>query len=154
MQDDRQKKIQELIQPLCTAMGVDLWGVETSFSGRRGLVRIYIDTPQGVTLEQCTELSREAGNLLDVEDLIHGSYNLEVSSPGLDRVFFTPKQLAQYLQREIRVILHEPVDGRKKFTGPLLSVSGDRVCMRIEESGEEFCFDFSQAGKIKLLFRG
>jgi ribosome maturation factor RimP len=156
MQDmqDIKDNIQELIRPICSAMGVNLWGVQTSFSGRRGLVRIYIDTPQGVTLEQCTQLSREAGNLLDVEDILHGSYTLEVSSPGLDRTFFAPEQMQDYLDREVRIMFSQPVEGRKKFTGILKSVSEERICIELEGSGEEFCFDFHTAKKIKLLFRG
>jgi len=151
---DINHNIQELIRPICSAMGVDIWGVHTSFSGRRGLVRIYIDTPQGVTLEQCTQLSREAGNLLDVEDILHGSYTLEVSSPGLDRTFFTPEQMRDYLGREIRIMFSRPVEGRKKFTGILKSVSEEQIRIELEGSGEEFRFDFYTAKKIKLLFRG
>ncbi len=154
MQDKELKeKIQEIVAPVCTAMGVELWGIETSFSGRKGIIRIYIDSPQGVGIEDCTSLSREAGTLLEVEDLIHGSYRLEVSSPGLDRVFFSPQQLADYTGREVRVIMNEPIENRSKFTAKLASVSGSRVCIA-PEGEEELCFDFYEAKKIKLLFKG
>ncbi|MFO7816654.1 MAG: ribosome maturation factor RimP [Thermodesulfobacteriota bacterium] len=150
---DPAKQIQELIQPICSSMGVDIWGIETSFSGRRGIVRIYIDSPEGVGIEQCSELSREAGTLLDVEDIIHGSYNLEVSTPGLDRTFFNPEQLKDFIGREIRITLKEPLEKRKKFTGKLVSVAGEEICILMEDN-EQFSFDFQETKKVKLLFRG
>jgi ribosome maturation factor RimP len=111
----------DLAAPLAASIGLELWGIELVFGGRT-LARIFVDSENGVSIDQCAELSRLLGLSLDVEDIIPGAYVLEVSSPGLERTFFTGSQLACAVGLKVEIILHQPQDawpGRKKFRGLL-----------------------------------
>ena len=99
--------IADLAAPLAASLGLELWGVELAFSGR-GLVRVFVESEDGVSVDQCAELSRLLGLSLDVEDLVPGAYVLEVSSPGLERTFFTEAQLARAVGQRVEITLHEP----------------------------------------------
>ena len=113
--------ITDLAAPLAASLGLELWGVELAFSGR-GLVRVFVESENGVSVDQCAELSRLLGLSLDVEDLVPGAYVLEVSSPGLERTFFTEAQLARAVGQRVEITLHEPQPawpGRRKFRGLL-----------------------------------
>lgn len=116
--------ITAMATPLAASLGLDVWGVDAAF-GKRGLIRVYVESGDGVDIDKCAELSRLLGLSLDVEDVVPGAYVLEVSSPGLERKFFTPDQLAGYVGKSIDVALHAPpvaIPGRKKFLGELLRV--------------------------------
>ncbi len=156
------ENIRELIAPYLASLGLVPWGVELAAAGHRQVVRLYIDlapdtpkTPgrQGVTIDECAKVSRHLGTLLDVEDLIHGPYVLEVSSPGFGRRFFEPGQLADYVGREIEAKLTVPRDGRKRFRGILTAVAGSQVTMTVDPGSKSFplSFDFEQADKIRLI---
>lgn len=117
-------RLVDMLTPLCLARSLDIWGVELLFSanGRHKIVRIYIDSAEGVGIDQCEEVSRHLSLILDVEDIIPGAYTLEVSSPGLERTFFSLEQMRAYEEQPIRVRLHTALDGRKNFQGRLTSV--------------------------------
>ena len=118
--------ITDLAAPLAASLGLELWGVELAFSGR-GLVRVFVESENGVSVDQCAELSRLLGLSLDVEDLVPGAYVLEVSSPGLERTFFTEAQLARAVGQRVEITLHEPRPawpGRRKFRGLLQGAPG------------------------------
>ena len=115
------KTIAELASPLAASLGLDIWGVEAAF-GKRGIVRVFVEGENGVNIDACAELSRLLGLSLDVEDIFPGAYVLEVSSPGLERVFFSPEQLAGYVGKTVEATLHAPppdAPGRKKLLGTL-----------------------------------
>ena len=113
--------LSNLAAPLAASLDLELWGIETTFSGR-GIVRVFVESENGVSIEQCAELSRLLSLSLDVEDIIPGAYVLEVSSPGLERTFFTGEQLALAVGERVEITLHQPQDthpNRKKFRGLL-----------------------------------
>lgn len=114
----------QILNPLCLAHNLELWGIELHFGagGKHKLVRIYLDSPSGVTIDECVEISRHLSLTLDVEDLISGAYTLEVSSPGLERPFFNSEQLRSYKEQIIRVRLRTEKNGQKNFKGRLLLV--------------------------------
>ena len=117
------EKITTLATPLAAALGLSLWGVEVAFGGQ-SVVRIFAEGENGVTIDQCAELSRLLGLTLEVEDILPGAYVLEVSSPGLERTFFTEEQLARAVGRQVEITLYLPLDvvaGRRKFRGELLA---------------------------------
>jgi len=156
------EKIRELITPYLATLGLVVWGVELAAAGHRQLVRLYLDlapdlprTPgrQGVTIDECARVSRHLGALLEVEDLFHGPYVLEVSSPGLSRRFFEAGQMAGSIGREIEVKLTVPRDGRKRFRGVLTAVAGDTVSMTVDPGPKSFpiSFDFAEADKVRLI---
>lgn len=111
------EKVEFLLRGAVEEQGLEL--VHVQFLGRRRspLLRVYIDKPGGVTLEDCQSVSRQAGVLLDVEDLISGRYVLEVSSPGLDRPLFRVEDYRRFAGREVRLVTREKIDSRHKFTG-------------------------------------
>lgn len=113
--------ITELAAPLAASLGLDIWGVDVAF-GRRGLVRVFVESETGVNIDKCAELSRLLGLTLDVEDVLPDAYVLEVSSPGLERIFFSSEQLAKYVGKTVEVTLHTPATNypdRKRFMGEL-----------------------------------
>jgi ribosome maturation factor RimP len=156
------EKIRELIAPFLASLGLVPWGVELAAAGHRQVVRLYIDlaadtprTPgrQGVTIDECAKVSRHLGALLEVEELFHGPYVLEVSSPGFGRRFFEAAQLAAYIGQEIEARLTVPRDGRKRFRGLLTTVENSRVTMAVDPGPKSFplSFDFEEADKIRLI---
>ncbi|EHJ46192.1 protein of unknown function DUF150 [Solidesulfovibrio carbinoliphilus subsp. oakridgensis] len=155
-------KIRELISPFLASMGLVVWGVELAASGHRQLVRLYLDlaadtprTPErrGVTIDECARASRHLATLLEMEDLFHDPYVLEVSSPGLGRRFFEPAQLPAYVGQVIEAKLTVPRDGRKRFKGVLTAVEGERVTILVDAAPEAFplSFDFEEAEKVRLI---
>jgi len=155
-------KIRDLIIPYLASLGLMAWGVELAAAGHRQVVRLYLDlapdtprTPErkGVTVDECAKVSRHLGALLEVEELFHGPYVLEVSSPGLSRRFFEPWQMAAYTGQEIEAKLTLPRDGRKRFRGLLTAVEGNRVAMTVDVGPKSFplSFDFEEADKVRLI---
>ncbi|MFN2266699.1 MAG: ribosome maturation factor RimP [Desulfonatronovibrio sp.] len=148
---DTKNTVSEIVQTNCQIMGLELWGIEyfPGPGGKKGIVRIYIDSEQGVNIDQCAELSRQLSVVFDVEDIIPGSYSLEVSSPGLDRLFFRLDQLVKYIGQKLKISLKKPLDGRKKFTGILSSVQQETVV--IEHDSQQLEFDWNQIDKARLV---
>jgi ribosome maturation factor RimP len=114
--------IETVILPAVEAHGLTLVDLEVRGTGRRTAVRIYVDKPGGVTVGDCQRLSLEVGDLIDVSNLVPGSYDLEVSSPGLDRELRKDRELHWAGGRLIRVWTREPVAGRRELSGRLILV--------------------------------
>ncbi len=152
--DTKNKQLTSILTPLSADLGVELWGIELILSSpKHRVVRIFIDRPEGVDIDTCAEFSRHADLILDVEDIIPGTYTLEVSSPGLDRTFFSPGQLDGFLGKEVKLTLTIPRDGRKNFKGILTSRTADRFTLTLEDASvPEFCWD--EVRKLKLVFSG
>ena len=121
-----------MVEPVVSAMGYELWGVEHLSQGRYSLLRIYIDKVEGITLSDCEQVSRQVTGVLDVEDPVQGAYNLEVSSPGLDRPLFSLPQFARYTGSEARVTLSAKLDGRRKLRGKITGTGEGHVLMQVE----------------------
>ena len=116
--------IAELAEPLAASLNLAVWGIELAYGGR-SVVRVYVEGEAGVSIDQCAELSRLLSLALDVEDAIPGAYVLEISSPGLERIFFTPEQLSGALGQTVELTLTAPraaFSGRRKFRGVLAGV--------------------------------
>ena len=120
------QKLNELLQPLVEDLGYEFVGLEYNSNPKHAVLRIYIDHENGVAIEDCETVSRETAALLDVKDPIRSQYNLEVSSPGLDRPLFTPRIIGS--SRAVGTDnLFAPQDGRRKFSGPILGADEDSV---------------------------
>ena len=131
--------ITALALPLVEAAGLELWGVELLGEGRP-ILRVYVESPSGATIEECAKLSRQLGLALDVEDIIPSAYILEVSSPGLSRPFFHLEQLSAYVGQAVEITLREPLPEfprRKKFFGRLSDVSGDTLAMLPDDAAPD-----------------
>ena len=142
--------ITELIDTTIQALGLDLWGVELLQQGKYSLLRIYIEREEGVTIEDCEKVSRQVSALMDVEDPIAGEYTLEVSSPGMDRPLFRIEHYLQYVGSEVDLKLRRPLDGRRKFKGQIIKVSGDIVGLLVD--GSEYDLEFSDIEKASIVF--
>lgn len=116
-------QIEGVVAPVLGAHGLSLVASEWRREGRRWVLRLFVDKPGGVGIADCQAFSREAGDVLDVSGLIEPSYDLEVSSPGLDRVLKTDRELAWAVGRDVHCWVTEPVEGRTEFSGRLLAVS-------------------------------
>ncbi|MBR9911364.1 MAG: ribosome maturation factor RimP [Gammaproteobacteria bacterium] len=123
----------ELLAPVVESMGCQLWGLEYFSQGRHSTLRIYIERPEGVGLQECEQVSRQVSSVLDVEDPIAGEYTLEVSSPGMDRPLYTLEQFARYAGEQVSVRLRSAFEGRRKFSGQLRGVEGDEVLVVVDE---------------------
>jgi ribosome maturation factor RimP len=139
-----------LIGTTVQALGLELWGVELLQQGRYSLLRVYIEREEGVTIEDCEKVSRQVSALLDVEDPIAGEYTLEVSSPGVDRPLFSVEQYAKYVGSEVNLKLRRAVDGRRKFKGQIIKVSGDIVGLLVE--GTEYDLEHSEIEKASIVY--
>lgn len=109
------EKARSIAEPLCEDLGIEVVDVEYTMERGNWVLRIYIDRPGGVTLDDCARVSRELGTLLDVEDIVPQSYSLEVSSPGLDRPLKREKDFLKAVGKKVRIRTIEPIDGRKNF---------------------------------------
>lgn len=128
--------LKALLEPAVTALGFELWGIEYIVRGRHRLLRVYIDGPEGITVDDCAAASHQISGVLDVEDPIPGEYTLEVSSPGLDRVLFEPAQYERFTGGLLVVRTQAPVSGRRRFRGRLVSVSGEGIVLALDDLGE------------------
>ena len=128
------KRIHHLIEPVIQSLGLMLWANELHVQGQYSLLRIYIDRTDGqpVTIEDCSKVSREVGAILDVEDVIKNHYQLEVSSPGLDRVLLTPEHFARYLGSQAKVRLRAPKLKSRKFIGRIEKIEGENIVFDVE----------------------
>lgn len=129
------KNLVDLITPIVVAMGYELLGIEHLKQGKFSLVRLYIDKEDGINLSDCESVSHQVTGILDVEDPIQGTFNLEVSSPGLDRPIFTLDQFRRHLGEIVRVNLLSKQDERRKFTGKLKNV-GDSYIIIESDMGD------------------
>ncbi|MBW2503446.1 MAG: ribosome maturation factor RimP [Deltaproteobacteria bacterium] len=130
--------LESLILPIIRDFGFELVELDFKTEGRSWLVRIFIDKPGGVTLDDCVSVSREVEAVLEVEDPIKNAYRLEVSSPGLDRPLKKPADFIRFAGKSIKVKTRELIDpdgrgyARKTFTGCLVGIDGDLV--KIEQT--------------------
>lgn len=130
-------KIYELLHTVVESMGFELVAVELSGAGKQTILRLYIDAGQGVTVDDCADVSYQVSGVLDVEDPLHGRYTLEVSSPGLDRPLAKPEHFHQYVGSQVRVRSTEPVLGRRKFRGKLESFDGENLVIAVDNEAYE-----------------
>lgn len=145
------EKVTELIEPTVEALGLDLWGIELLQQGKFTVLRIFIESGEGITIEDCEKVSRQVSAILDVEDPISGEYTLEVSSPGIDRPLFKISQFEEYADSEVDIKLRSPLDGRRKFKGRITKIDGNAI--RIDVDGTEYDLDHSDIEKASVVFR-
>ncbi len=123
----------KLIEPIVEGLGYECVGIEFNPHPRHGLLRIYIDSESGVDMDDCARVSHQVSGVLDVEDPIPGNYQLEVSSPGLDRPIFNVSQFEQFIGSKVTVNLYRTIDGRRKISGLIVAVEGDLIQLRDDQ---------------------
>ncbi|HPF74058.1 MAG: ribosome maturation factor RimP [Rhodanobacteraceae bacterium] len=142
---NRTDELQELLAPAVADLGLELLGVEWHPAAEHSLLRLYIDVapggdgveegPRGVTVEDCEAVSREVEAVLDINDPIPGRYQLEVSSPGIDRPLFSAEQFARHVGETVKLQLRLPIEGRRRFQGRIhtVDVEEQRIVLDVEE---------------------
>lgn len=143
------EKLFQMLEPGVNALGLGLIEIELAGSGGQKVLRLYIDGAEGVTVEDCADVSRQVSAVLDVEDPISGHYTLEVSSPGLDRPLVKPADFVRYVGETIKVRLIEPVAGRRKFQGQLLEAADDHIVM--DSGGIEHRLAYNEMERARLV---
>jgi ribosome maturation factor RimP len=146
-------KLIGLLEPLIERLGYELVDIEWVSAPRSGVLRIFIDQPAEkgghIGVEDCETVSREVSALLDVEDPISGAYNLEVSSPGFDRVLRKPAHFERFVGARVWVELKVPRDGRRRYTGDLSGV--DELGCTVTVDGQPVRIGFAEIGKARLV---
>ena len=142
-------QITAVIEPAVIALGFEMVGVEHIAQGRHSLLRVYIDHPDGIDVEDCADVSRQVSAVLDVEDPIKGEYTLEVSSPGLERPLFSDEQFARFTGQLADLRLRVAQEGRRKFRGRMLGVEDGRL--QIEVDGVEYTVLLDNVDKAHLI---
>ena len=143
------EKLYDIITPIVEALDYELVGIEYISQGRNSVLRIYIDKENGISVDDCSAVSHQVSGVLDVEDPIKGMYQLEVSSPGLDRPLFDESHYERYSGQQVKVQLTAPLDGRRKFQGVLLGLKEGKVAVNVD--GNEYLLPFASIDKANLI---
>lgn len=126
------EQLRDIVTRVATTYGVEVVEVELRGGGKARTLRITIDKPEGVTHEDCANVSREVSTILDVEDAVPGgSYTLEVSSPGLDRKLTGAQDYRRFVGSRIKLMTREPVNGNRHFEGRLHNFSDGRLSLEL-----------------------
>ena len=128
--------LSKLIEPVVQELGCELWGIEKLQQGRQVVLKIYIESAEGINVDDCARVSRQVSAILDVEDPIPGEYMLEVSSPGVERRLFKPEHFNVCKGEKVQITLRQAFDGRRKFKGLLCGLEDEEVVIRIDDAQE------------------
>ena len=143
-----EQKLTEIISAPVEALGYELVGIEF-IRGRQSTLRIYIDSDDGITVDACADVSHQVSAVLDVEDPITVAYNLEVSSPGLDRPMFTAEHYTRYVGEEVTLVLRMAMQNRRTWQGILKAVDGEMITVTVD--GKDEVFALSNIQKANLV---
>ena len=128
------RKVTELVSPVLDEMGFELVDIEYLSQYGRWVLRIYADKEGGITLDECARVSREIGDLMDINDIIPHEYVLEVSSPGLNRPLKKEKDFERAIGRKVKIQMRTPINVRRRFTGYLKEVMQENVYLEIDNN--------------------
>jgi ribosome maturation factor RimP len=144
------EEVRRLAGPLAEEDGYELVDVEHAFLGRHRIIRVLLDKPGGITVGDCAKFSRRLSDCLDMNQVIASSYQLEVSSPGLERPLKTWESVARFAGQIAAVSTHEPHDGRRNWEGTLLEPQEGRVGIRTED-GDDRWFEWAEVKNARLV---
>jgi ribosome maturation factor RimP len=142
-------QIVELLEPTVTRLGYELSDLEVRVGGKQGVLRLFIDKPDGIGLEDCEKVSRAVSAILDVEDPLPVHYDLEVSSPGLDRKLTKVEHFQRFAGETVKVQMRFPIEGRRRFRGTL--VSSDDESIVVEVDGESHTLPVATIDTARLV---
>ncbi len=142
-------RLHELLEPGAQALGFEIVAVELAGSGGSTVLRVYIDRPEGVTVDDCARVSHQLSAILDVEDPIPDAYALEVSSPGLDRPLSKRKHFEDAVGREVKLQTRSHIAGRRRFTGVLQQVTDETLVVDVD--GEPYDLPIDEIEKARLV---
>ena len=143
-------RVEQLIAPTVRQMGYDLWDVRFVKEGASWYLRIFIDKPEGIDINDCTDVSHAVDPLLDEADPIDGSYTLEVGSAGAERALKRPADFQRYLESPVLVKLYRNLDGRKEFAGHLKAYNEQSGAVTITMGAQELTFEKKDVALVRL----
>jgi ribosome maturation factor RimP len=142
-------QVEQLIEAPIASLGYEVVGVEYNKNGRDAILRIYVDSEQGISIEDCERVSHQVSGILDVEEPITAAYSLEVSSPGFDRPLFKARDFERFAGSEAKIAMKLPINGRRNFKGLLQGFSDGNIL--IEVDGEVYDLPLTKLAKARLI---
>ena len=143
-------KITELIKPMILSMGYELWGLNIGQQNNTLKFTLYIDSENGINIDDCEKVSNQVTHLLDTEEVFESEYILEVSSPGFDRILITKEHFNKYLKEKVKVKLKWLVNNRKNIKGTIKSVTDDYVIINDDNESYEIKYDSIDSARLKI----
>ena len=143
-------EIAELIKPTILSMGYELWGLNVGQQNNSLKFTLYIDSLNGINIDDCEKVSNQVTHLLDSEEICGSEYVLEVSSPGFDRILITKDHFNKYLNEKVKVKLKWLVNNRKNIKGVIKSVTSDYVIINDENESYEIKYDSIDSARLKI----
>lgn len=125
-------ELAKLLEPTVEGLGYELTDLEVRLGGKGGLIRVFVDKADGIDLDDCEKVSLAVSALLDVEDPVPGNYNLEVSSPGLDRKLTKVEHFQRFAGEIVKVQMRFPIEGRRRFRGTLVSSDDENIVVEVD----------------------
>jgi len=150
----KQDNLTELLSPVVEDLGYIFWGLEYQVRKADALLRVYIDSPNGISVDDCATVSHEISGIMDVEEPITMAYILEVSSPGMDRILFSAQQFLEFLGETVKIKLNQMVDGRRKIKGEIAAVEGEEITITAENEQIKIEFDKIMRARLNPSFNG
>ncbi len=154
--NQKTQQLEELLEPVVSSMEYEFVGLEYISQGRHSILRIYIDSTDGVNVDDCAKVSHQLSAVLDVEDPISGEYSLEVSSPGMNRPLFKLSHYEQFIGQEVKFKTFRPQvgahigEGQRKFKAYINSIDGDNIIFTIDNN-ETISVPFAEIDKANLV---
>ncbi|PHM37337.1 ribosome maturation factor RimP [Xenorhabdus innexi] len=143
-----EQKLTAMISAPVEALGYELVGLEF-IRARVSTLRVYIDSEEGITVDDCADVSHQVSAVLDVEDPIPGLYNLEISSPGLERPLFKAEHYQRFMGEEVSLMLRMAMQNRRKWQGIIKAVDGEMITVTVD--GKDEVFALSNIQKANLV---
>lgn len=145
-------KLRGLLEPPITALGYELVHIEFVSAGKERILRLYIDAPGGIRVDDCESVSRQVSMLLDVEEPLPASYALEVSSPGLDRPLVTPQHFRRFIGSRAMIVMHRDAGDQRCFTGELLAAEKRHVVLEVDGERHQLAYHEMNSARLKPVF--
>ena len=142
-------ELQILLEPTVEALNYELVGVLYIRTNDQGILRVYIDRPEGISVEDCAIVSHQVSGILDVEESIQGKYVLEVSSPGIDRLLLKLDHFEKFVGRSVKIWLKTKIEEKGKLTGKINKIWEQKIY--IEDTEKEYCLTLDMIDKAKLV---
>ena len=151
MPSTQQDKLTQMLKPAVEGVGYELVGIEHLPMGKSSVLRIYIDSPDGITVTDCSRVSHQVSGVLDVEEPIKGQFTLEVSSPGIDRPLFSLEQFAQFVGSKVKLKLYHAIEGKRKITGVIDSVEGEDIIVKEVDTDDSIQLQMDDVDKAPII---
>ena len=143
-------EITDIIKPTIISMGYELWGLSIGQQNNSLKFTLYIDSENGINIDDCVKVSNQVSHILDIDDEFNAEYILEVSSPGFDRVLITQDHFEKYINEKVKMKLKWLVQNRKNIKGLITSVTSEHVVISDDKDNYEIKYDSIDSARLKI----